>query len=62
MTIWRVRTPCWINKAADTHPEYVILIALPRQQVLCERAQCYVYMYIACFVVYNFVYVYISNV
>ena len=34
MTIWRVRTPCWINKAADTRSEYVILIVLPRQQML----------------------------
>jgi len=59
MTIWRVRTPCWINKAADTHSEYVILIALPRQQMLGERALCYVCMYSACLVVYNFVCIYI---
>jgi len=29
---------CRITKAADTHSEYVILIALPRQQWLRERA------------------------
>jgi hypothetical protein len=29
---------CWINKATDTHSEYVILIVFPRQQWFCERA------------------------
>ena len=28
----------WITKATNTHPEYVVLIALPRQQCLRERA------------------------
>jgi hypothetical protein len=34
------RTPiaCWITQATDTLPEYVILIAFPRQQWLRERA------------------------
>ena len=27
MTIWRMRTACWITKATDTHSEYLILIA-----------------------------------
>jgi len=31
-TIQRMRFACWITKAADTHSEYVILIAVPRQQ------------------------------
>jgi hypothetical protein len=29
---------CWINKATEKHPEYVTLIAAPRQQWFCERA------------------------
>jgi hypothetical protein len=32
---------CWITKATDTHSEYVILIAFPRQQCLYELPQCY---------------------
>jgi len=31
-TTWRMRFECWINKATNTHPEYVILIAYPMQQ------------------------------
>jgi hypothetical protein len=27
---------CWIAQATDTHPEYAIFIAFPRQQWLCE--------------------------
>jgi len=27
MTIWGMRIACWILKATNTHPEYVILIA-----------------------------------
>jgi len=38
MTIWRMRNACWINKAIQTHSEYVILIAFPPQQWLYERA------------------------
>jgi len=33
VTIWRLRVACWITKAADTHSEYVILIAFPLQQL-----------------------------
>ena len=32
ITILRMRVACWITKATDTHSEYVILIAFPRQQ------------------------------
>jgi hypothetical protein len=32
--IQRMRFACWITKATDTHSEYVILIAFPRQQWL----------------------------
>jgi hypothetical protein len=36
--IRRMRFACCITKATDTDSEYVILIAFPRQQWLCERA------------------------
>ena len=36
--IRRMRLACYITKATDTHSEYVILLALPQQQWLCERA------------------------
>jgi len=35
---WHMRIACWITKATDTHSEYVIIIASPRQQCLRERA------------------------
>ena len=38
---------CWIPKATDTHSEYVILIAFPRQQWLHEHASMLRYMYIS---------------
>jgi hypothetical protein len=50
MTIWRTRIACWIIKATDTHSEYVILIAFPRQQWLYEGASVLGYSYIACVV------------
>jgi hypothetical protein len=34
--IRRMRFACWITKTTDTHAEYVILIAFPRQQWLRE--------------------------
>ena len=43
----RMCIACWIPKAADTHSEYVILIALPLQQCLQERASVLRSMYIA---------------
>jgi hypothetical protein len=36
--IWRMSFACWITKATNTHSEYVILIAFPRQRWLRERA------------------------
>jgi len=36
--IWRMRITCWLTRAADTHSEYVISNAFPRQQWLRERA------------------------
>jgi hypothetical protein len=38
MTIWRMRIAWWIPKANNTHTECVILIDLPLQQLLRERA------------------------
>ena len=38
MTVWRMRIVCWIAKATNAHSEYVMLIALLRQQGLGERA------------------------
>jgi hypothetical protein len=37
-TIQCMRIACCITKATDTHSQYVILIAFPRQQWLSERA------------------------
>jgi hypothetical protein len=33
--ILRMRLPCWITKATDTHSEYVVLVSFSRQQWLC---------------------------
>jgi hypothetical protein len=48
--IQRMRFACWITKDTGTHPEYVILIAFPRQQWLRERASGLRYASIACLV------------
>jgi len=45
--IWRMRIACWMTKATNTHSEYVILIAVPLQQRLHERASVLRYTYIA---------------
>jgi len=36
--IWRQRIAYWIPAVTDTHSKYVILLALPLQQLLRERA------------------------
>jgi len=48
ITIWRLRTACWITKATDTHSEYVIL----RNNGCMQAPQCY--KYTACLVVVNY--------
>jgi hypothetical protein len=49
MTItWRMRIACSITKATDTHSEYLILIAFPRQQWLHGRAFILRLYYIVC--------------
>ena len=50
MTIWRLRTACWISKATKTYSEYVILIDFPPQQWFRERASLLSYTYIVCLV------------
>jgi hypothetical protein len=45
---WRMRFACWITKVPDTHSEYVIRTAFPRQQWLRERAPVFLCTYIAC--------------
>jgi hypothetical protein len=47
MTTWPMRIACWIPKAADTHSEYITLIAFPLQQWLLERASLLRYTHIA---------------
>jgi hypothetical protein len=44
-TIHRMRFARFINKATVAHSEYVIFIASPRQQRLCERASMLRYAY-----------------
>jgi hypothetical protein len=37
VTIWLMRIACWVTKAADTHSEFVILIASPATMVTPRR-------------------------
>ena len=48
MTIWHMPIACWITKAADTHSEYVKLVAVPMQQWLHEIASVLHYTHIEC--------------
>jgi hypothetical protein len=45
--IRRMRFASWITKATDTHSEYIILIAFPRQQWLAQRVSVLLYTYSA---------------
>jgi len=47
-TIRRISFACWIPKATNSHPEYVILIAFPLQHWLHERTSMSRYTYFAC--------------
>jgi hypothetical protein len=51
--IWCMCFTCQITKDTDTHSEYVILIAFPRQQGLCERASTlrYITLHILLYVI-----------
>jgi len=53
MTIWRMHIACWIPKTTDTHSEYVIFIAFPRQQWLPGRASVLLFMFPHCPSCYN---------
>ena len=53
MTIWRMRTACWIPKTINTHSEYVTVIPFPRQQWLRERISMLRYTCIACLVFFH---------
>jgi len=48
MTTKLMPIACWIPKAANTHSDCVILIFLPSQQWLYERASMICYTYIVC--------------
>jgi hypothetical protein len=50
MTTWRTRFEFWIYKAANTHSEYVIIIAFPLQQWLHKPALVLLYLYTTCLV------------
>ena len=41
-----IRFACWINKAADTHSEYVIFVVYPQTQQLRECVSSLRYIYI----------------
>ena len=51
--IQRMHFTCWITKATDTHSEYVIPIAFPRQQWLYERVSMLRYTSTACLVLFS---------
>ena len=50
MTIWRMHIPCWLRNAANTHSEYLKIIAFTPQRWLHERASKLRYTYIVCLV------------
>jgi len=50
MTLWRTCIACWVPKATNTLPEYVLHIVFPLQQWLYECVSLLGYTYIACLV------------
>jgi hypothetical protein len=50
MMMWCMHIACWITKATNTHSDCVILISLPLQQWLHERASMLHHTYIVCLV------------
>ena len=49
--IWRMRLACWIPKATDTHSEYSVIIAFPRQEMVTGRRLTMLrYTHIACLI------------
>jgi hypothetical protein len=53
ITIWLIRSACWIIKATSTHSEYVLFIAFVLQQWLHERASMLRCTYISCLAMYS---------
>jgi len=49
-----MRFSCWIPMATNTHSEYVIFIAFPRQHWSHESASVLRYTYIACLVSFSY--------
>jgi hypothetical protein len=49
----RMRFTCWITKAINTHPEYVIVTFFSLQQLLHERPSMLSYKYVTCLVICN---------
>jgi hypothetical protein len=45
LVIWRMHFACWITKDTDTHSEYLIVIAVPLQEWLYERASILHYIF-----------------
>ena len=50
-TIRYFRNACWLPKATNTHLNYIIIIALSRQQWVSDRALLLHYTFIACLAV-----------
>jgi hypothetical protein len=53
MTVWRMRIARCIPKAANTHSEYVIIIAFPLQWLLYESSWMLRYKHISYLGIYN---------
>jgi len=51
---------CWITKAIDTHSEFVMLIAFPRQPWLHARHSVTLYVYCLSFI-YSAIYAHLTN-
>ena len=51
MPLRRMLFACWLTKATHTHSEYVIHLAFPRQQWLCERVSVLRYTTLPAFLV-----------
>jgi hypothetical protein len=54
--IQRMRFACWVKSATDTHSEYVIFIAFPRQHCFRERASMLRLYVLACLFTFSLIY------
>ena len=57
MTIWCMHIACWIPKATNTHTGYIKFIAFSLQQWLQEPTSILHFIYTACLVLYDLVWV-----